>query len=124
MSKKWKTTATHPVLIVSNIEEAVSFYATIGFEEVFRNDVVYSVLRFGDHFVHLGTKMEAAGTGLSQACIEMQNVDEYYEFCIAQGAKICRGIEDRFYGLRDFYLEDLYGNLISFAERIKKERGA
>jgi hypothetical protein len=73
--RQWKVTATRPVLIVSEIERSVAFYTSISFEEVFRNDVVYSVLRFGDLFVHLGTKMEYAGAGLSLvACYENRPV--------------------------------------------------
>ena len=94
--RQWKITATRPVLIVSNIERSVAFYTSIGFEETFRNDVVHSVLRIGDLFVHLGTKMEYAGAGLSQALIEMENVDDYYAFCKAQNAKIDREIANRF----------------------------
>ena len=118
--RQWKITATRPVLIVSNIERSVAFYTSIGFEETFRNDVVHSVLRIGDLFVHLGTKMEYAGAGLSQALIEMENVDDYYAFCKAQNAKINREIANRFYGLRSFNLADIDGNIIEFAERIKE----
>ena len=102
--KKWKTTQTTPVLIVSDIEQSVKFYTRIGFEETFRNDGLYSVLRFGSMFVHLGTRMEAADAGTSQALILIEDVDDYYAFCIAQNATIEREIADQFYGLRDFNL--------------------
>jgi hypothetical protein len=61
----WELTATRPITIVSNIERAVAFYNRICFEEVFRNDVVYSVLKSGDHYVHLGRRMDDL-QGLSQ----------------------------------------------------------
>ncbi|MBT3211396.1 MAG: hypothetical protein HN345_05220 [Planctomycetaceae bacterium] len=119
-NKKWQATKTVPILIVSDIEKAVQFYSSIGFEETFRNDTVYSVLRLGSMFVHLGTRMEAADAGTSQALIEIEDVDDYYALCMAKNATIEREIEDQFYGLRSFNLKDRDGNLIEFAEPIKK----
>ena len=118
-AENWEITATRPVLIVSDIGRAVEFYTRIGFEEVFRNDIVYSVLRIGEHFIHLGTKMEAEGAGHSMAVIEMRGVDQYYAFCTKQRATIHREPQDRFYGMRDFQVIDPDRNVVTFGEHLK-----
>lgn len=119
--QKWNTLRAVPILIVSDIEQAVTFYQTIGFEETFRNDVVYSVLRLGNHFMHLAAREAIEGAGKSLALIEIEAVDDYYAYCIAQSATIQREIDDQFYGLRSFVLADPDGNTIEFAEPITKE---
>lgn len=119
--RAWKVLATRPILFVSDIERAVAFYGRIGFEETFRNDVVYAVLKFGELYVHLGTKMEhEEGVGGSKALIEMEEIDDYYALCVAEGATIARELADQFYGLRSFNLQDPDGNVIEFAEVISR----
>ncbi len=101
---EWAITATRPVLIVSDVDRAMAFYGRIGFEREFRNGVVYAVVRMGAFSIHLGTRMDPVVHGVSQAVIEMRGVDAYYAFCIEQGVRIHREIQDRFYGMRDFQL--------------------
>ena len=115
---EWAITATRPVLIVSDVDRALAFYGRIGFEQEFRNDVVYAVVRMGAFSIHLGTRMDPVGQGMSQAVIEMRGVDAYYAFCIEQGVRIHREMQDRFYGMRDFQLTDPDGNIITFGERV------
>lgn len=115
----WDITATRPVLFVSDIDRAIEWYAQIGFKEVFRNDRVYAVLQIGAHFIHLGTKMDPLEVGHAQAVMELRGVDAYYAYCTSQGATIHRGLEDRFYGMRDFQVRDPDGNLITFGEHRK-----
>ncbi len=118
-SREWEIFATWPVLIVSDISRAVEFYTSIGFEEIFRNGKVYSVLRLGGHHtIHVG-RLEAAAVGQSQAVIEMRDVDDYHAFCARQKAKILREPVDQFYGLRDFQVADPDGNVITFGERLE-----
>ena len=115
-----RITATRPVMIVTDMDRAVDFYSKIGFTEVFRNDVVYSVLKMDGHFVHLGTRMDD-GAGYSQAFLEMKGVDEYYAYCLRQEVEIHRELVDQFYGLRDFQLLDPDGNLLTFGEHLQAE---
>ncbi len=113
----WKITATRPVLIVSDITKAIEFYIRIGFEEAFRNDIVYAVMRMGDFTLHLGTHMEYEGAGQSQAVIEIEGVEAYYAFCRQQGVEIERELQEQFYGMVDFRLRDPDGNVITFGEK-------
>ena len=112
---QWKATATRPFLIASDIERSVVFYERIGFEETFRNDVVYSLLEFGGIFTHLGTRMEYAGARKSQALTEMEDIDEYYALCKLQNATVEKETGNRFYWLRTFNLGNIGGNIIEFA---------
>lgn len=116
--ENWKITATRPVLIVSDIDRAVDYYTGIGFEEIFRNDVVYSVLSMDEHIIHLGTKM-GTGAGLSAAVVEMSGVNEYFAFLTRRNVRIHREPADQFYGMRDFQVMDPDGNIITFGEPLK-----
>ena len=58
-------------MIVKDIDKAIDFYTRIGFEESFRNDIVYAIVKMGDFAIHIGTHLDYVGAGQSQAAIEM-----------------------------------------------------
>jgi uncharacterized glyoxalase superfamily protein PhnB len=121
-----------PNLIVANVERSLAFYIdTLGFErgltvpdespfvfasvtsgpvEIFFNDAATAVKEYP---AFAGKPIGATGTMF----VEMQGVDALHER-IKPAAKIVMPLETKFYGMREFAVEDPDGYVITFAERV------
>jgi uncharacterized glyoxalase superfamily protein PhnB len=121
-----------PNLIVANVERSLAFYIdTLGFErgltvpdespfvfasvtsgpvEIFFNDAATAVKEYP---AFAGKPIGATGTMF----VEMQGVDALHER-IKPAAKLVMPLETKFYGMREFAVEDPDGYVITFAERV------
>jgi len=122
-----------PNLLVANVERSLAFYtATLGFErgmtvpdesplvfasvmsgpiEIFFNDVTTAVKEYP---AFDGKPLGATGT----LFIEVEGVDALNDRLKAS-AKVVMPIETKFYGMREFAIEDPDGYVITFAERVE-----
>ena len=121
-----------PNLVVANVERSLAFYVdTLGFErgltvpedsplvfasvtsgpiEIFFNDTAAAVKEYPGFD---GKPIGATGT----LFIELEGVNALHERL--QGTvKIVMPIETKFYGMREFAIEDPDGYVITFAERV------
>lgn len=109
------------VIHVSDLNRALIYYVDIlGFKEDFRvNDYVGLVL--DSVCIHLSGpanpgRKKAPGSG--HICIECDEVDNYFNSISSNGAFIDVSLDDRFYGMRDFAVNDHDGNTLVFGKII------
>ena len=120
-----------PNLLVASVERSLAFYVgTLGFErgmtapdaspfafaavtsgavEIFLNDAAGAVKEYP---AFAGKPIGATGT----LFIEVEGVDALHDR-LKPGVKIVMPIETKFYGMREFAIEDPDGYVITFAER-------
>lgn len=121
-----------PNLIVANVERSLAFYVdTLGFErgltvpdqspfvfasvtseaiEIFLNDAATAIEEYP---AFAGKPIGATGT----LFIEMQGVDALHER-IKSSVKVVMPLATKFYGMREFAIEDPDRYVITFAERV------
>jgi uncharacterized glyoxalase superfamily protein PhnB len=121
-----------PNLLVSSVERSLAFYVdTLGFErgmtvpdqspfafgsvtagpvEIFFNDAAGAVKEYPDF---AGKPIGCTGT----LFIEMDGVNALHDRLKLQ-VKVVMPIETKFYGMREFAIEDPDGYVITFAERV------
>ncbi len=105
---------------VKNVDASIAYYTTVvGFTLDFRyNDI--AGLEYGPVLIYLSgpaqdVKKEIGGGTMYIFCDE---IDAYYEEIVAKGAIISVPIDDRQYGMRDFAMQDIDGNIITFGKSI------
>jgi lactoylglutathione lyase len=121
-----------PNLLVSSVERSLAFYVdTLGFErgmtvpdaspfafasvtsgpvEIFFNDAAGAVKEYP---AFAGKPIGCTGT----LFVEMQGVDALHDR-IKAAVTVVMPIETKFYGMREFAIEDPDGYVLTFAERV------
>lgn len=112
------------VIHVSDLNRALSYYKdTLGFVEDFRVHE-YVGLTLDNVCIHLsgpGNQGKKKAPGSSHFCIECEEVDKYFNTISSKGAFIDVPLDDRFYGMRDFAVNDHDGNTLVFGEVIDEQ---
>lgn len=109
-----------PVLGVDDIPAAVNFYRhVLGFAPGWTRGTppALAQLMRDEAEVHLTRR---AGSVVMAASFQVQGVDAYFAEVRARGATITDSIADHATGMRQFVLTDPAGNVLTFAEAIKK----
>lgn len=113
-----KYLCTTPILIVNSPQEAKKFYLDkLGFEVSFEcgDPLIYLGLKRNEVEIHLNAAANAAHeAGKGSISIFTDEVDELYQNLERNGVEITIAPADREYGLRDFGIRDLDGNIINF----------
>jgi lactoylglutathione lyase len=121
-----------PNLLVASVERSLAFYVnTLGFErgltvpeqspfvfasviggpiEIFFNDAATAVKEYPTFG---GKPLGATGTMF----IELEGVDALHDRLMSS-VKIVMPLETKFYGMREFAIEDPDGYVVTFAERV------
>lgn len=109
------------VIHVSDLSRAVNYYtAILGFTEDFKL-AGYAGLVLDNVSIHLcgpanpGMKKTP---GNAHFCIDCDEVDVYFNAISKKGALIAVPLEDRFYGIRDFAVNDHDGNILVFGSAL------
>lgn len=109
------------VIHVSDLNRALTYYTeTLGFLEDFRVHE-YVGLVLNNVCVHLSGPANPGrkkAPGSSHFCIECDEVDNYFNIISSRGAFIDVPLDDRFYGMRDFAVNDHDGNTLVFGKVI------
>jgi catechol 2,3-dioxygenase-like lactoylglutathione lyase family enzyme len=113
-----------PTLPARDIDETVAFYLPLGFESVYRtaDPEGYVILRRISIELHFFRWPELdPGANYSGCYLRVSDVDRCYrEFANARlparGTPSLGGIEKKFFGMREFRLVDLNGNLLRVGE--------
>ena len=118
-----------PELFVPDVDRAIQFYTErLGFELLRREETdgqaTFAVVALGpaivmladeQHYVAMGASLvEPRGRGIDVRFV-VPDVDAVYRTCLMSGIRIALDIGDRYYGLRDFIVEDPDGYRLRFA---------
>jgi len=101
------------VFSVSDFRAALDFYRDVlGFTVEFEFGE-YAGVKSGDANLHL-SKGNPKSPGSGHVYLFCDQVDAYFGLVKQRGASIRRAIEDAPYGMRDFEVYDLDGNILVF----------
>ena len=107
-----------PFLSVSNLLRSRDFYVKkLGFKIAFEwgKPLFYIGLARGNVSIHLSDEKHSRHeSGKSNITIIADEIDDYYQHCREQGITIICEPGDREYGVRDFGIEDIDGNILNF----------
>jgi uncharacterized glyoxalase superfamily protein PhnB len=107
-----------PILTVKNPLQAKAFYVNkLGFKVSFEwgDPISYLGLERDDVSIHLiGSNISRQEAGTGNISIITNEVDNYFSQCKSNGVEIIIEPADREYGLRDFGLKDMDGNVLNF----------
>ena len=125
MSEKKLVSHAATVLHVADPKRSAEFYRDrLGFTITFEwgEPPQYIVTNRDDNvFVHFSkTAQESGGSNGAEIYIFAHDVDAIYEEFLANGVEITTPIGDRDYGMRDFDIRDLDGNMLSFAAHVSR----
>jgi len=98
----------------------------LGFEVVFERGepLTYLGIKRDSVEIHLNSEQNAPHeAGKSTISIFTDEVDHLYENCIRKGVEVTVEPGNRDYGLRDFGIKDVDGNVINFGSEVS-ENGA
>jgi catechol 2,3-dioxygenase-like lactoylglutathione lyase family enzyme len=111
--------SVNPGFVVKDILAAADFYKNkLGFRLDFTwgEPAEFAALTLGKISVHLLKGEEKSGKGFAYFAVE--NVDEVYQFHKDNGVEIVELIANKPYDMRDYYIRDLYGNILGFGHYI------
>ncbi len=108
-----KAVVSSAVLSVSDFQAALAFYCDVLEFTIEFEFGEYAGIKTGDASLHLsGGNPKAPGSG--HVYFFCDEVDNYFHLIKQRGGSIRRTIEDSPYGMRDFEVEDLDGNILVF----------
>lgn len=107
-----------PIFSVSNLLRSRDFYVKkLGFKVSFEwgKPLAYIGLERDNVSIHLSDEKQSRHeAGKSNITIVTNEVDKYFKHCQSLGIKIVIEPGDRDYGMRDFGIEDIDGNILNF----------
>jgi catechol 2,3-dioxygenase-like lactoylglutathione lyase family enzyme len=115
-----------PVFVVRDLAASIDYYRDrLGFEVAFRfgEPVYYAGICRGAVTIHL---LAAAGSsrppGASSLYVFVASADAIHAELVERGARVLQQPETYPYGMRDFNVEDLDGNQLTFGNEIEAQR--
>jgi len=116
-----KALSTTVVIHVSDLNRALNYYtAILGFTEDFKL-ADYAGLFLDNVSIHLSGPANPGmkkPLGTAHFCIDCDEVNTYFDAISKKGAFIAVPLEDRYYGVRDFAVNDHDGNTLVFGSAI------
>jgi uncharacterized glyoxalase superfamily protein PhnB len=111
------------VLSVKDVQSSLNFYKNVLGAKDYFSFGDYAGVLLGLVEIHLaGPSVDLRrNEGHSSIYFFCENVDEYYKDFSSKGAKIAVALDNQPYSMRDFVIEDLDGNLLTFGQEIDKE---
>jgi uncharacterized glyoxalase superfamily protein PhnB len=127
-----------PILCVEDLDAAVAFYKTIGFDAMLEvplpdgTGLAYAILRFGNSFVHISplsvddpvhpewmraTNQGPRGLGV-QLYVIVRDVAAHFQKVSRAKMQILSEPKDEFWGDRVFIAQDPFGYIWNFAEHM------
>ena len=105
---------------VRNLDRALDFYRSLGFELVGRKGSFAAVAWEGRQlFLDEQSHFERSPSPQANVRVMVSDVDTWWRRATEMGARVLAPIADREYGLRDFTIADPDGFGIRFATRIE-----
>jgi uncharacterized glyoxalase superfamily protein PhnB len=114
-----------PVFFCRDLGTALPYYVgKLGFTLKFQmgEPATYAIVSRDEVEIHLMRSLdERAGKG--NCYVFVAGVDEIFEQMEDAGAHVMEPIGDQIYGMRDFQVADLDGNLLAFGESTSESEG-
>ena len=118
-------TSLAPQFLVDDLQNAIAYYRDrLGFETDFVYESFYASVSRDGFSIHLkcAPKIIADRDHRKQnehldAFVGVRGIEALYVELKSKGALITRFLEDRPWGSKDFYVEDLDGYILSFSEQ-------
>lgn len=112
------------IFTVKDAVTSLAYYRDrVGFDVAFEygSPTFYVGLCSGEVSLHLVEAAQAPRPpGHAAVSIHVDDVDALHADLVRRGAKILNAPKDQDYGLRDFAIADIDGNMIFFATELKK----
>jgi len=123
-----------PMIHVPDVGKTVEWYKSIGFQVIDSfgcdDEINWAMLRFGD-----GVVMFNDGRALFQKFgraenidrrevdlyVTVENIDQLFE-SLKDRVEVRIGLNNSFYGMREFIVRDINGFWVTFGEQIKQEQ--
>lgn len=113
-----KANSASAIFQVSDLRRAIEFYiGFLGFEEefVYGDPPFYAGVKMGNAILHLNSGKENENRrGMGSLYVFCDEVDSYYERIKSMEVEITSKLDTWPYGMKDFQLKDLDGNLLCF----------
>jgi catechol 2,3-dioxygenase-like lactoylglutathione lyase family enzyme len=113
-----RVTATIPILPARDIAEAVAFYGRLGFRLMGDAWPEYALVRRDGHQIHFWLCKDRALAERTACYLHSPDVDALHAELAAAGVEAAGGRigppEDRFWGMREFYVTDPSGCQLRF----------
>lgn len=104
-----------PRLIVNDLESALTFYKSLGFD-VERHDETLAFAKADGFDLHIHHDPNSRPSH-SVWWIEVEGIEVLYKTCQdSSSAKVCSEIMSQPWGFREFNIRDPFNNLLIFAE--------
>src|ERR1043166_5766740 len=124
-------TSLAPQFLVDDLSKAIAYYRDrLGFDTDFVYESFYASVSRDGFSIHLkcAPKTVADRAHHKQnehldASVGVRGIEELFDELKSRGANIIRSLEDRPWGCKDFYVEDLDGYLLCFSEEITSFTG-
>lgn len=121
-----KTTRASAILQVNDLNKSISFYCEVlrfTKEFAYGDPPFYAGVRHDDVILHLCSSEEnKMRRGMGSVYIFCDEVDAYHTEILSRGAKVTSPLSTYPYGMRDFQIKDIDGNLISFGTPVGDEK--
>ena len=112
------------IFTVKDVAASLDYYRDcVGFDAAFEYGapIFYAGLCSGEVSLHLVSAAQAPRPpGHAAVSIYVDDVDTVHADLVQRGAKILNAPRDQDYGLRDFAIADIDGNMIFFATELKQ----
>jgi len=113
-----------PQFLVDDLPQAVTYYRDrLGFETDFIYESFYASVSRDGFSIHLKCAPKILADRAHRkrnehldAFVGVRGIEALYDEFISKGANIIRSLDDRPWGCKDFYVEDLDGYLLCFSE--------
>lgn len=110
-----------PRFVVQNMEQALAFYGQLGFTTTYQ-DEGFAIIKRDGIDLHLNSSPEPP-KGHSVCWIGVTNIEALYQQYLPTNA-VQSPLEARPWGLKEFFICDLFRNLILFAASISEEEAS
>jgi hypothetical protein len=110
-----------PRFVVQNLERALAFYGQLGFATTYQDEGFAIIERDGID-LHLNSSPEPPKCH-SVCWIGVTNIEKLYQQYLPTNA-VQSPLEAKPWGLKEFFIQDPFRNLILFAERISGEEAS
>ena len=122
-TNRGKLDAIAPQFLVDDLKASLAYYTEkLGFEHYFTYGDFYAGVRRDDVPIHLKCAPKTKADRLHRrthehldAYIAVSGVDALHEEMKRRGADIFKSLEDRPWGVRDFYVADADGYILCFS---------
>lgn len=111
-----------PVLSVTDVDKSAEFFVDgLGFSHAgfWKDDhgvSSFAIVVLDNITLGLNVGKPKGSGGPWSAYFYVEDVDAFAAQAVSNGVKLTREVSDRFYGCRDFDVEDLDGNLLCFGQ--------